>query len=511
MSAPAEVLSPPIHPSLALGAYAADLVAGARVALFGDATLSLTSELVERGARLVHVFDVDAVRAAEAGARDKRRSVVFGTLPPQAATPEEASFDLVLIPDLSFTNEPEALVRLASRLLSPEGAALIASPNREVLGGDGLGYYELYDAVRKAFRRVRMLGQARFAGYLLAEFSATEAPAAAVDTSLAGRPEPEWFVALAAQREVRLEPYAIVELPAEAAQDRFEPFKTIPAPPPRPDQQVLEAAKADAEARAQTAIAERNRALADRETARAQVRQLEQALAQERKRAGDAHAALLVRGTELAERDAEVSRLSQRLSELEEARARLEENVAQYEAEILAFEARLQEQGRLVAELRRETEKRGRLVRELVAQWMEEREEGEDRSPFAVETSEANQEGPVEAPTEAETEEAPVEAREEAEPTTEAVEVVAAEPTPPEPPAEPSLLPESAAVPTTVAEDGIGEPPVEVSRDEALSELQCKLERLAQQAAHREADLIAARWKIAALENELAEAAGRGR
>src|SRR5690606_2033347 len=119
-----------------------------------------------------------------------------------------------------------------------------------------------------------------------------------------------------------------------------------PAPPPSPDLQALEAARVDAEARAQMATAERNRAMVDREKAHAQLRQLEQTLAHERKRAGEAHAALLVRVTELAEREAEVERLTKRLRELEGAQARLEEIAAEYDAEVQAFEARLRERGK---------------------------------------------------------------------------------------------------------------------------------------------------------------------
>lgn len=507
-----DVVSPPIHPSLALGAYAGDLVAGARVALFGDATLSLTSELVERGARLVHVFDVDAVRAAKAKAGIKRRSVVFGTLPRETEPAiEEASFDLVLVPDLSFTKDPHELIRLARRLLTPRGAALIASPNPEVARHkDALGYYDLYDAVRKHFRRVRMIGQARFSGYLLAEFSATEAPSASVDTSLASRPEPEFFVALAANRDVRLEPYAIIELPSEPAPlGLFDTSATIPVPPPSVSQQALETAKAEAEKRAELAIAERNRALEDRDAMRVQLRQLEQTLAQERKRAGEAHAALLVRTTELTEREGEVGRLKQRLEELEEARARLEAEATQYEAEIAALEARLRERAKLVAELQREAERRARLVRELVSQLVEELEEGEFRSPFVVEAEVAPQEEAAEAKEAVAEEEAP---QAELTPVEAAPVEAPTEPVEPvEPPSEPSLLPESAAVPTQVAETVDGERAADGVSAETLAELQDKLERLAQQAAHREADLIAARWKIAELEHKLAEAAGRER
>src|SRR5436190_2424788 len=70
-----------IHPALVLGVYAEELANGARAAIFGSATLGLAEELVLRGARLVHVYDTDAPRVAEATAQGHDRSIFYGALP----------------------------------------------------------------------------------------------------------------------------------------------------------------------------------------------------------------------------------------------------------------------------------------------------------------------------------------------------------------------------------------------------------------------------------------------
>lgn len=465
----------PLHPSLVLSAYASDLIVGARIALFGDATLSLASELAERGARLVHVFDTDPRRAAEAGAQGPRRSITFGALPRDLdPDPDEPAFDLAFVPDLSFTKEPKGLLRLARRLLSPAGSALIASPNPELLGGEGLGYYELYDAVASAFRRVRMVGQAPFVGYLLAELALTDDVAASIDTSLAGAKEPEWFIALAGQRDVRFEPYSIIELPAPPPSERqnAEPFATIPAPPPflpEVSQEALDAARAEAEARAAIAVAERNRAILDAERASADLeqalaseRRLRQALQDERDRRGALEASLARRASELSEGEAQVAALEARIRELEEMCAELSEAADRDQPEVVELEARLYERGHAIQAERQEGVRRARLVRELVS-LVEEMQAGE--VPLELSPSEEEEEA-------------------------RAVEVIEA-----------TLAPESAAVPTALAD---GEAPgAHGERDGELATLKSKLDNLAREAARREADLTRASWKIAELEQRL--------
>ncbi len=112
----------------------------------------------------------------------------------------------------------------------------------------------MYDLVALQFASVRMIGQVPFSGVALAELGeADEEPAVSVDTQLAGENEaPEVYIALAAQRDVRLEPYTIVQLPGEprgvpAPASRPAPARS-PAPPPvGPSQAELAAATLRAE------------------------------------------------------------------------------------------------------------------------------------------------------------------------------------------------------------------------------------------------------------------------
>ena len=60
------------------------------------------------------------------------RSIFFGTLPDSGDVGvRDGAFDFVVVPDLSFAPDKAALLALVRRVLSPSGAALIASPNTD--------------------------------------------------------------------------------------------------------------------------------------------------------------------------------------------------------------------------------------------------------------------------------------------------------------------------------------------------------------------------------------------
>jgi len=439
-----------IHPALVLGVYGEELAQGARVAVFGRATLGLAEELVLRGARLVHVYDTDAARVAEATAGHHDRSIFYGALPGSGDVGvRDGAFDLVVVPDLSFADDKGALLALVRRVLSPSGAALIASPNAEAAAplipvdtGAALGYYELYEAIAEHFSSVRMLGQAPFVGYAVAEFS-VEDPEPTIDTSLAeseGK-EPDWFVVLASDRSMRLDPFALIELPKEAlsaAREAAPRFVRSAA--------TEQAATSSAEGSGTVLV---NILEAEREAALESLRQQEHLVKEERFRAdqvagelGALREALALaeekcRAAErrLEEEEARRSELELELErtshnpELTELRERVqrldassESLVSEHEREIAKLEAQLQERGKEVQDLRAEVERRDMLVRELVA----------TKLP------------PMEAP----------------------------------------------------ASNG---------HEGVIADLSARLDRLAAEAATREADLVAAKWKIAQLERDRAE------
>ena len=209
-----------VEASVVLAPYLEPLVRGRRVVILGDSSADLGPSLVDRGARLVHLYDPDPVRAAESAARlASVRSLVVARLPDGDLAVRDGAFDAVVVPDLSCFTAPDEIIRRASRLLAPTGAAVFAARNLEAAhaptGGSELTYYELYDAVSLQFPEVRMLGQAPFVGYVVADFAPEEEPDVTVDTSLLehGAEEPLWFIALASRRPARLDPYAIVQVP----------------------------------------------------------------------------------------------------------------------------------------------------------------------------------------------------------------------------------------------------------------------------------------------------------
>jgi predicted nucleic acid-binding Zn-ribbon protein/SAM-dependent methyltransferase len=212
-----------LEPSIALAAYAEPLAANRRVLVFGSALGALSLQLLERGARAVHVCDPDAVRVAEAAARNRSSQITFSALADSDLSVRDGSFELSVIENLGAF-DALSILRKAHRALAPRGVAVVACPNPEAAfpllrasnpSATVLDYYALYDAVAAEFEHVRMLGQTPFVGYAIADFSASGEPEPALDTSFVpgGAEEPDVFIAMAAGHEVRLDEFAVIQLP----------------------------------------------------------------------------------------------------------------------------------------------------------------------------------------------------------------------------------------------------------------------------------------------------------
>lgn len=318
----------PLHPALVLGVYGEDLAHGARTAVFGNATMGLAEELVLRGARLVHVYDIDAGRVAEANARSHHRSIFYAPLPEGGDLGvRDGAFEFVVVPDLSIFADPAAIMTLVRRIVSPLGAALIASPNvdakaplmRVAAPRSALGYYELYEAIATHFASVRMIGQAPFVGYAVAELS-IEDPEPTIDSSLAeseGK-EPDWFLALASDRNLRLDPFALIELPVQV-------FSAAHGA----DNDVLAAAPAENAPAAGAGTVLINILEAEREAALESLRQQEQALQGERFRADRVAQELAAAREEVDLLRERCRTFDERISDEEARRASLESKLEQ--------------------------------------------------------------------------------------------------------------------------------------------------------------------------------------
>ncbi|WP_437333606.1 hypothetical protein [Sorangium sp. So ce394] len=328
-----------LHPALVLSAYLEPLVRGRRVAVLGDATIGLADRLLQRGARLVHAYDPDAARVAEKLARTapgRQPHPSFAVFDGDLGV-RDGAFDTLVIPDLSIFADPAEILRRARRLTAASGAAIIASPNPDVARGllpagarrgAAPGYYALYDLVALQFKQVRMVGQAPFVGYTVAEFAPKGEPEVSVDTSiLDGSEEPEWFIAVAGERLPRLDAFAVIELP----------FAGFPVAAAGPSAEALTEAEGRAERLGGELAALRTRHQRDREDAGARA---ESAVAT---------------AARLAETEAELEARGARLREVE-ARA----GDAHVRAERLAHQIRDMEE-----ELRSQRDRATRLAKQL--------------------------------------------------------------------------------------------------------------------------------------------------
>ncbi len=217
------MLDAPLRPSSALVAYAEPHIDGRRVLVLGDATSGIAEQLLERGARLIHVYDPDPARVAEAATRNTERRVSLAPLSEGGLAAREGAFDCAIVEDLSSLPHRASALRALRRALGPRGVALIAAPNpdaerRLLRGGRGsedLDYYGLYDAVAAELDHVRMLGQTPFVGYAIVDFAPDGEPAPSFDNGFVpgGAEEPEQYIALASLGDVRLDDMTIVQLP----------------------------------------------------------------------------------------------------------------------------------------------------------------------------------------------------------------------------------------------------------------------------------------------------------
>jgi SAM-dependent methyltransferase len=216
-------IEPLIEPAIVLAAYAEPVASGRRVLFVGPASSALPGRLLERGARVVLVCDPDPVRLAEATAKNRSSALSFSALGDGQLALRDGAFDVAIVEDAGIT-DPVALVKKLRRALAPRGVAILASINPETRvpllphrpsGAISLDYYALYDAVKAEFEHVRMLGQAPFVGYVVADFAPEGTPEPSLDTAFLpnGAEEPEIFVAVASQQPVDLESFAVVQLP----------------------------------------------------------------------------------------------------------------------------------------------------------------------------------------------------------------------------------------------------------------------------------------------------------
>ena len=419
---------PGVHPQHALAIYAESLATGARVAVFGDASLGLAARLADVGAQAVHLWDPDGDRARTAADRAPHGVTVR---PYAEQDADLRPIDLAIVSDLGLFADPSAIVRRVRRMVGEEGVAIIVAANAETGRAPAtdprsrsFDYYDLFDLVAPEFDSVRMVAQLPFQGIALVELGEEEeAPGVNVDTQLgeSGRP-PDAFVVIASQRGARLEPYAIVQLasapprpePAAAHDDDTARIRRA-----REDERLAERAAVDsaraadrdallqAQLRAEmlgSQVDDLRRRLSESERAGDTVAALEESLRARSAQAAELETSFAARGRELLDLSAEVEEMrsaaeagriaAAQVEEVALRSDRAERRLAVVEQELAKggdtqsreladMEQVLRERSQAVRSLEAEVARRDQIVHDLV----DTLEELEGRAPAAPETA----------------------------------------------------------------------------------------------------------------------------
>ena len=187
---------------LPLYAYTGPLWQGRRVLEIGCGDGESADYLSSHGAESVVAVDQNLARVERARIRHAQPRIEFRVVAdPRELTALPDRFDIVLVPDGEAVLEAPGVIGGLRGLLADGGHLLVAVPAADRRGRtvkEGVGYYDLADALAAEFPVVRMLGQTPFLGFGLVEFDGG-ADALRVDVSLlqGGTEPPSHYVAVA--------------------------------------------------------------------------------------------------------------------------------------------------------------------------------------------------------------------------------------------------------------------------------------------------------------------------
>jgi len=192
----------PLSPLSALLAHVEPYVAGRRILVIGNAGHSAAGHLLERGARLVQVFDPDARRVAVAAAQNTERKVTFAQLTPHAL--RDGSFEMALIEDIELAESFDGLIAGVKRALGASGVAIFCARNSETSSGllgaarGGVTYDDFSEALWDQFENVSVWGQSPFLGYSIVQFGLERPPEPVLDNGYIGDEgePPDFYIAI---------------------------------------------------------------------------------------------------------------------------------------------------------------------------------------------------------------------------------------------------------------------------------------------------------------------------
>ncbi|HSC86629.1 MAG TPA: hypothetical protein VLC09_05135 [Polyangiaceae bacterium] len=215
----------PLSPTSALVAHAESLLTGGRVLVVGNAESCLAEHLLERGARLVQVLDPDPRRVAQAAAHNAERRVTYAPLLDSSF--RDSAFDCAVVEDLATAAQPAELLAGIRRAIGAQGVALVSCSSDEQSSGllgarrGSLRFARFSEAVHGVFERVLLVAQTPFVGYAVVHLDLEGPPEPALDNGYltGGADDADFYIAIAGRSEaveaLELEDMTIVQLPAQ--------------------------------------------------------------------------------------------------------------------------------------------------------------------------------------------------------------------------------------------------------------------------------------------------------
>lgn len=205
-----------IDARLPLYTYLRPLIAGRRVLEIGGRTRPGAEALLRLGATSVVALVDDGALTSANGSRIRW----LPSRTPLDALISAGPYDVVMLPEAGALLAPRGPVQVADleRLLAADGQLVVCAPSadqRHAPARDGLGYYELQEALSERFPVVRMFGQTPFAALGIAEFDADVADLRVeADLIDPDAEEPSHYVAVAGQTAGPVLGYALVQMPS---------------------------------------------------------------------------------------------------------------------------------------------------------------------------------------------------------------------------------------------------------------------------------------------------------
>ena len=203
---------------LPLYSYLEPLLAGRRVLELGSGGGASAAHLAAHGALEVLGVDTDAAQVDQARARYEVPNLAFRLATNLLEVVPGRLYDVVLVPEAEVVlRRPEAIPALA-RYLADGGRLVLVATSADrgaaVPATEGVGYYELTDALLPHFPAVQMFGVTPFAGFGVVEFD-VGGEGLRVDSRLVegGAELPAAYVAVASASRAPELGYALVQVP----------------------------------------------------------------------------------------------------------------------------------------------------------------------------------------------------------------------------------------------------------------------------------------------------------